>query len=170
MRCGAGAARGFTLIELVITVALVGVVALTALPLYELVTTRTKEAELRLALRTIRSALDAYKGAVDRGVVSTPTGTSGYPPSLDELVQGVDVNVSKNAITIDGRVPMRRIVFLRQIPRDPFFPDATTLAQQTWNTRAYGSPPDDPQPGADVFDVSSKSRRTALAGGTYSTW
>lgn len=160
---------GFTLIELVVTLALVGVVAMAVLPIYEVVSTRMREAELRVALRTIRSALDAYKAAVDSGNIAIQAGESGYPPTLDILVQGVDVGV-KNATTISGQAAPKRLMFLRQIPRDPFYADATATPEQTWNTRAYGSPPGDPQPGVDVFDVSSKSSRIALNGAPYNSW
>jgi general secretion pathway protein G len=161
--------RGFTFIELVVTLALVGVVASAVLPLYEVVSTRMKEAELRLALRTLRSALDAYKAAADQGQFPKESGQSGYPPSLDILVQGVDL-AAANATTADGRPAPKRLVWLRQVPRDPFNPDVSLPAAQTWRTRAYGSPPDDPQPGDDVFDVTSSSTRVGLNGIPYSAW
>jgi general secretion pathway protein G len=162
-------ARGFTLIELVITVALVGVVALVSLPLYQVVATRMKESELRSALRTIRTALDAYKGAVDTGQIPRQAGESGYPPNLEVLVQGVETGVS-NAVTMSGEAAPKRLVFLRRVPRDPFYPDPAVPAEQTWDTRAYGSPPDAPEAGADVFDVSSKSTRSAINGTPYRSW
>jgi general secretion pathway protein G len=161
--------RGFTLIELVITLALVGVVASAVLPLYEVISTRMREAELRLALRTIRGALDAYKAAANSGTIALQTGESGYPPTLAILVQGVDVGV-KDATTLSGQSAPKRLVFLRQIPRDPFYPDTGVPAEETWNTRAYGTPPNDVQAGNDVFDVSSKSQRLALDGTPYSQW
>ena len=162
-------AVGFTLIELVMTLALVGLMSLTALPLYEVVSTRMRETELRVALRTIRSALDAYKAAADTGVIALQSGESGYPPSLGVLVQGVEVGI-KNATTANGQPATKRIVFLRRLPRDPFSLDATVPADQTWRTRSYGSPPDAPESGVDVFDVSSKSTRIALNGAPYSSW
>ena len=88
-------ARGFTLIEMVVTLAMVGVLAAAALPLYEVTVTRQKEAELRAALRTIRSALDAYKAAVDSGQVAKGALDSGYPPSLEILVTGVEDPASR---------------------------------------------------------------------------
>lgn len=160
---------GFTLIELVMTLALVGLVALTALPLYEVVSTRTRETELRVALRTIRSALDAYKAAADAGVIAIQSGDSGYPPSLDVLVQGMEVN-TRSATTANGQPAIKRIVFLRNLPRDPFAAYEAIPAEQTWSTRSYGSPPDAPESGADVFDIASKSTRTALNGAPYSSW
>lgn len=160
--------RGFTLIELVMTLALVGLVAMTAIPLHEVVVTRMKEAELRMALRTIRTALDAYKANVDDGTISKQTDESGYPPSLATLVHGVEVRSKE--VALNGRSAVRRIVFLRKVPRDPFHPDASAPADQTWETRAYGSPPDRPASGDDVFDVASKSARIALDGTPYRTW
>jgi general secretion pathway protein G len=155
--------RGFTLIEMVVTLALVGIVALTALPLYEVTATRLKEMELRGALRTLRTALDAYKTAADTGQISKTALESGYPPTLDVLVNGVEA-----AHETPGAPA--RVVFLRQIPRDPFAPDVSLAPAQQWATRGYGSPPDDPVPGADVFDVASTSPRTGSNGVPYRQW
>ena len=163
------ASQGFTLIEMVITLALVGVIALVSLPLYEVTATRFKEAELRQALRTIRSGLDAYKAAVDAGLLTRIAGESGFPPSLDVLTQALDVTGKSDSGFGSLETP-KRIVILRQVPRDPFFPNADVPAAQTWNMRSYGSKSDDPQPGQDVFDVSSKSARVGLDGTTYNTW
>jgi general secretion pathway protein G len=162
--------HGFTLIELLITLALVGLLATAALPLYEVSSTRSREAELRQALRTIRSGLDAYKSAVDTGLLPRIAGESGYPPSLEMLTQVLDTSFKRDVGATDKNAPPERIVILRQLPRDPFYPDSLVPADQTWNTRAYASRADDPQPGADVFDVWSKSARTALDGTAYSTW
>ena len=156
-------ARGFTLIEKVDTLAMVGVLAAAALPLYEVTVTRQKEAELRAALRTIRSALDAYKAAVDSGQVAKGALDSGYPPSLEILVDGVELtNVAPGA-------PTRR-AFLRHLPLDPFAPDPAQGAAGQWATRSFASPPDDPQPGPDVYDVASRSTRVGSNGVPYSQW
>jgi general secretion pathway protein G len=156
--------RGFTLIELVITLALVGIVALAILPFAELNAQRVKEQELRVALREIRTALDAYKDASDAGQIDHPAGASGYPPSLQVMVDGV-----KDARDPDGGL----LMFLRRVPRDPFFiGDASTPAEDTWNKRAYGVPADGEQGGdvEDVFDVTSKSERVGINGVPYKDW
>jgi general secretion pathway protein G len=161
------ALRGFTFIELVITVALVGLLSMFALPLYEMTTTRMKESELRQALRIIRVGIDAYKAATDAGTLARETGESGYPPSLEKLTEPLEL-LGKRDLT--GTIASQRMVILRQLPRDPFNTDPEMPAASTWNTRAYASRADDPQPGADVFDVSSKSSRNALDGTAYSSW
>ena len=156
-----GRARGFTLIELVVTVAIVGVLAAGALPLAQLTAQRAQESELRAALRQIRDAIDAYKAAYDGGRIERRSGASGYPPELDSLVKGVP-----DASDPEGR----RLYFLRRLPRDPFHPDASLAAAQTWGKRSYASPPEAPREGADVFDVYSLSPRTGLDGRPYREW
>ncbi|WP_211450679.1 type II secretion system protein [Collimonas antrihumi] len=153
--------HGFTLIELIITLALVGLVAMVALPLYEISATRLKETELKLALRQIRTALDNYKIAADTGLITREAGDSGYPPSLEVLVTGVE-----NAKDINHS----RLVFLRHVPRDPFYPDLAQPAEQTWALRSYGSPPSDPMPGNDVYDVASLSAARGMNGIAYKEW
>lgn len=153
--------RGFTLIELVITVAIVAVLASVAVPLVELNVQRAKEHELRTALRQIRGALDAHKRAHDEGRVVARTGGSGYPRSLAELVDGV----------ADAKSPSSaRIYFLRRLPRDPFNQDRELGAAATWGLRAYSSPPGAPAEGDDVFDVYSRSEGTGLNGQPHREW
>jgi general secretion pathway protein G len=160
---------GFTLVEMLVAAALVGVMAMTAMPLVEVVSVKQREVELRQALRTIRGALDAYKAAADAGLLPKAAGESGYPASLELLTVGLETSKPK-AATGAAAQDAPRIVFLRQLPRDPFHPDPLTPAAQTWATRSYASRPDDPQPGSDVFDVASKSARTALDGSAYRNW
>ncbi|MFP3891315.1 type II secretion system protein [uncultured Ralstonia sp.] len=160
--CANRRSRGFTLIELVITLALVGIVAMAIVPLAELSVQRQKEQELRVALREVRTALDAYKEASDMGSIEHEAGASGYPPSLAVLVDGV-----KDAKDAKGRL----LMYLRRVPRDPFFTgDASTLAADTWNVRAYGVPLDGGSGGDDVFDVTSKSDGVGLNGIPYKDW
>jgi len=154
--------QGFTLIELVITVAIVAVLASVALPLNELIVQRAKESDLRRSLREIREALDAYKQACadDGGVLPKPT-TSCYPKRLDDLVPGVEGSKDpKNA----------RIYFLRRLPRDPFATDPMLSAADSWGKRSYDSPPDDPREGDDVFDVFTRSTVTGINGRPLKEW
>ncbi len=154
--------RGFTIIELVITVAIVSLLATAVLPSAQLVYQRERESELRAALRTIRAAIDAYKQASDLGRIKKVIDKSGYPPDLHALVDGVDdARSAKEGV---------KIYFLRRLPRDPFWPDAATPAADTWGLRSYASAPDDPQPGDDVYDVHSRSPRTGLDGVPYREW
>jgi general secretion pathway protein G len=154
-------ACGFTLIELAITLAILGVLASVALPLAELAVKRAKEQELRAGLRQIRSALDEYKKAVDEGRVAKKADESGYPPRLELLVDGA----------VDAKDPgRRRIYFLRRLPRDPFAEDAALPAAETWGKRSYASPPDAPAEGADVFDVYSRSPLVGINAVPYRQW
>lgn len=151
---------GFTLIELIITVAIVAIIASAALPLAQLTVQRAKEQELRSALREIREAIDSYKQAADEARVVRTADASGYPPSLDALVLGVD----------DAKLPVKKsIYFLRRLPRDPFAPDDLPSAQ-TWGKRSYDNPPDNPRGGKDVFDVFSLSEGRGLNGIVYREW
>ena len=154
-------ARGFTLIELVITLAIIGLLATAAMPLAQLVAQREKEADLRTALRDIRTAIDAYRVAAQTGHIKQELGASGYPPDLKSLYAGVEDVSSEKKLNL---------YFLRRVPRDPFFPDANVAAEETWGLRSYQSPPEDPQPGDDVFDVYSQSGSKGLNGIPYREW
>jgi general secretion pathway protein G len=153
--------RGFTLIELIVTLVIVGLLASAATPLIELTVRRNREQDLRSALREIRTAIDAYKLATDQGRVQRTTLQSGYPPTLSALVEGVP----------DARSPDKRVIyFLRRLPPDPNFPDANANPADTWGKRSYASRPDRPEEGEDVFDVYSLSDKTGLNGRPYRAW
>jgi general secretion pathway protein G len=181
--------RGFTLIEMVVVVAIVGILAAAAQPLMALQARRQKELELRHNLRMLRSAIDAYKQAVVDGKVQPPSNSSGadngYPPDLQVLVDGVDlVPMTPSAAVATPAATQapgtdsgaaqpvpgpQRIYFLRRLPRDPFA-DASLPASQTWGLRSYDSPPDAPQPGRDVYDVYSRSDGVGLDGTAHRQW
>lgn len=153
--------RGFTLIEMLVTVTIVGLLSTIAFPMMELAAKRSHEQELREALRQIRTALDNYKQGVDEGRIVEETKGSGYPPNLDVLVSGV----------VDAKSPNKsqKIYFLRRIPSDPFAPEAEAV-NGGWGLRSYASAPTSPQPGVDVFDVFSRSEGTGLNGIAYREW
>jgi general secretion pathway protein G len=153
--------RGFTLIELIITITIVALLAGAAVPLAELTVKRTREHELQSALRQIREGIDAYKRAWDDKRIARNANESGYPKSLDQLVNGV------TDITSPAKA---QIYFLRRIPRDPTYADSRAPAAASWGKRSYASPPDDPREGADVFDVYSLSSDVALNGVPYREW
>lgn len=153
--------HGFTFIELVITAAILAVLATAAVPMIELSLQRNKEQELRIALRQIREAIDAYKKAADEGKIALRADETGYPRKLEELVAGVE----------DIRSPdKRKMYFLRRLPPDPMFEGRIETAVQTWGKRSYESSAEAPREGRDIFDVYSFSKRKGLNGIAYDQW
>lgn len=151
---------GFTLIELLVVMAILGVLAAAVMPLGETLLRAQKERELRAALWEIRNAIDAYKRLSDLKVIHLQASPSGYPPDLGALVNGLDdVRPGQSG----------KIHLLRRLPRDPFAP-VNVSAEESWRPRSHASPADNPQAGADVFDVRSSSDEKAMDGTFYASW
>jgi general secretion pathway protein G len=146
--------KGFSLIELMITLAILALLASIAAPLAEVTVQRNKEQDLRVALRELRGAIDSYKRAADEGRIERAADTSGYPPTLATLVDGV-----KDKTTTDDT----KIYFLRRVPVDP-------LTGEAWGLRSYASPANAPKEGKDVYDVFSQSDQVGLNGVAYKEW
>jgi general secretion pathway protein G len=146
------AQRGFTLVELIISITIMAILALAVLPLARVSVRREKERELRRDLWEMRDAIDRYKDAADRGMFQIKLGSEGYPPDLDTLVQGVDVGGKK-------------VRFLRHIPVDPM------TGKNEWGMRSMTDDPDSTSwGGQNVFDVYSLSQATAIDGTKYADW
>ncbi len=144
--------RGFTLIELIVATTILLVLTSLALPLARVTIKREKERELRRDLWEMRDAIDRYKDAADRGAFQIKVGSDGYPPDLDTLVNGVSVGTKK-------------LRFLRKIPIDPM------SGNTDWGMRSMqDDPKSDSWDGNNVFDVFTKSQRTALDGTQYKDW
>jgi general secretion pathway protein G len=159
MRCAVRKSRpsersqpGFTLIELIVATTILMLLTTLAIPLARVTIKREKERELRRDLWEMRDAIDRYKDAAERGAFQTKVGSEGYPPDLDTLVKGVDVQGKK-------------LKFLRRIPVDPM--TGTT----EWGMRSMqDDPTSDSWGGQDVFDVFTKSQGTGLDGTQYKDW
>ena len=140
---------------MVVTVAVLGILAAVTLPVVKFTEKRTKEMELRSDLRQMRSAIDDFKRYSDSGYIPVDLGTDGYPKDLDTLVDGVDVV---------GQVD-KKIRFLRRIPVDPM------TGTDEWGLRSYQDDPDaDSWGGENVYDVHSNSAGVGLNGVPYAEW
>lgn len=148
-------AAGMTLLELTIACSILIVLASAALPMARFTVRRQREAQLRAALREMRTSIDRYKDAADKNLIQVKAGTEGYPPDLDTLVKGVQL----------AGAPDRHVRFLRRIPVDPMTGDTN------WGLRSVQDDPDTTSwGGQDVFDVYSLSTGTALDDTKYSDW
>ncbi len=151
---------GFTLIELVVSLLILALIATMAMPMGEVIVQRNKEQELRKALRQIRESIDDYKQAYDDGHILKKVDSTGYPPTLAVLQDGV----------VDAKNPEEKMMyFIRRIPRDPFAP-TDIPAIDTWQLRSYDSSADSPHSGEDVFDVYSQAQGNGLNGIPYRDW
>jgi len=147
------AQRGFSLAELVMVVALIAVLSTMVLPVAKFTVKRRKEAELRLALRQIRTSVDEYKRLSDQGLIPVKIGGEGYPETLEELVEGVE---------IVGQESKRK--FLRRIPVDP-------MTHEDWELRSYQDDADATSWGGEnIYDVRTSSEGVALDGTKYADW
>ncbi len=147
--------KGLTLVELIVAFTILFVLSGLALPLAQVQLKRERERELRRSLREIRTAIDRYKEASDRGLIQVKLGSEGYPPDLETLVEGVKASNS----------PDKKLRFLRRIPKDP-------MTQSTdWGLRSYQDDPDATSfGGQNVFDVYTQNQGAALDGTNYSEW
>lgn len=144
--------RGLTLIELIVAIAIMAILTGAAVPIARVAIKREREKRLHAALWEMRDAIDRYKDAADRGAFQVKLGSEGYPPDLQTLVNGVDVNGKK-------------IRFLRRIPVDPMTGDTD------WGLRSMQDDPDSTSwGGQNVFDVFTKSEGTALDDTKYQDW
>lgn len=154
--------RGFSLVEMLVSVMILGILAVVALPQYQNQVRRDKEHQLRESLRTVRNAIDAFhedwaQGRIPPGGLASE---DGYPVSLSVLVKGVD------AATQDGG----RRYYLRRVPANPFADSAVPNNQQ-WQLRSYQDPPDNARWGRqDVYDIRANTEQTAMDGSCYCEW
>ncbi|OGD17690.1 MAG: general secretion pathway protein GspG [Candidatus Aminicenantes bacterium RBG_13_59_9] len=167
--------KGFTLVEMLVTLTILAILAAAVLPLAKTAVKREKEIELRRNLRIIREALDAYKKLADEKKIELEEEQEGYPPDLETLVKGVEVKAQQSEPQLGGgldRKPAQTteaeekvIKFLRRIPLDPM------TGSTDWGLRSYQDEPDsDDWGGENIYDVYSKSPGTALDGTKYKDW
>lgn len=152
-------AAGFTIIELLAVMAVLGILVMAAMPLAEISVQRDRERELKRALWEIRDAIDSYKKAAEAGNVALVPDSAGFPASLAALVDGATHPKKEGSTQF----------FLRRVPRDPFA-DPDIPAEKTWGLRSYQSSASQPKPGSDVYDVYSRSDKVGLNGIALRDW
>jgi general secretion pathway protein G len=153
--------QGFTLVEMLVTLSILAILAAAIIPLGQVALKREKEIELKRDLRLLREAVDAYKKLADEKKFEFEEETMGYPPTLEDLVKGVEIKAEQ-----EGKEASAKIVkFLRRIPRDPM------TNSLDWGLRSYQDKPDSTNWGEEnVYDVYTKSQGTALDGTKYKDW
>jgi len=153
---------GFTIAEMIVTLALVAILAMSALPLGKTALKRQNEIELQRALRLMREAIDAYKKLADEKKIEIDEDTEGYPPTLEVLVKGIEVQDKEAKGTARSR---KTVKFLRRIPKDPM------TNSTDWGLRSYQDDFDSDVWGEEnVYDVYTKSPAVALDGTKYKDW
>ncbi len=153
--------NGFTLIELLLTLSLISIIASVVLPISQISIQRSKEQELKNALKLVRNALDEYKRAGDEGRIARNADTTGYPENLKVLTEGV----------VDQKDPQgKKIYFLRSIPVDPMYLDQTINSENMWGIRSYKNEFNDYRYDGDVYDIYSLSKEVGLNGRPYKDW
>ncbi|MGQ9671592.1 MAG: type II secretion system protein [Candidatus Aminicenantales bacterium] len=159
-------ARGFTFVEMLVTIAILAVLATAIMPLAKVAVKREKEIELQRNLRLLREAIDAYKKLADEKKIEVEEDSEGYPPDLETLVKGVELKEETQSQPGKKQSAEPRVIkFLRRIPRDPM------TNSFDWGLRSYQDEPDsDVWGGENVYDVYTKSNGTALDGTKYRDW
>lgn len=161
MRANGITQKGFTLVEMLVTLTILAILASAILPLAKTAVKREREIELRRNLRIIREAIDAYKRLADEKKIEVEEETEGYPPDLETLINGVEVKVESK----EEKSKTKIIKFLRRIPKDPM------TNSDDWGLRSYQDDPDsDVWGGENVYDVYTKNEGKALDGTKYKEW
>jgi general secretion pathway protein G len=164
--------KGFTLVEMLVTLTILAILASAIMPIAKTAVKREKEIELRRNLRLLREALDAYKKLADEKMIEVEEDSEGYPPDLETLVKGVEVKAEQAQSQTPFGQPAAKsssekkiVKFLRRIPRDPM------AGSIDWGLRSYQDEPDtDDWGGENVYDIYTKSPGTALDGTKYRDW
>jgi general secretion pathway protein G len=150
---------------MIVTLTVLAILAAAAMPIAKTAIQRDKELELRRALREIREALDAYKKLADEKKIEVEEDSEGYPPDLETLVKGVEVQESQEGGEEGGKASKKTIRFLRRIPKDPM------TGTVDWGLRSYQDDPDSDTWGEEnVYDIHTKSGAKALDGSKYGDW
>jgi general secretion pathway protein G len=164
--------KGFTFVELLVTLTILAILAAAIMPLAKAAVKREREIELRRNLRLLREAVDAYKKLADEKKIEVEEDQEGYPPDLETLVKGVEVKAEQSEPQgrldrppAETKSEQKVVKFLRRIPLDPM------TGSTDWGLRSYQDEPDsDDWGGENVYDVYSKSLGTALDGTKYKDW